>query len=325
MDIERRALYNLLRMNWLRNSSISVQPWQVADYRSMPIDTLFNQLAENDLPFDRVSFQALADEFDTPEELVDHLIADMDVDTATQDKIYLLIFELWRRFIPEKLCLSIFCDELDHQIDLFDRDQLTNIEELQDVLANWAIVLDENTDHGEDPREVFESLSARCANDLESFLYDFIAEQIDNQDDLYATELLDDFYEYVRDIKWFDFLKIRLIAASDMVKANTLIRKLMLDIEKPDPEFNLEILAFLVQGGDHDLFVSLVKKTLSTITVEEEFQELLSLCADYLHRLDWEDKESAIQEILKQRIQVPLEKAHNPNGTQVADLLKIIG
>lgn len=324
MDIERRALYNLLRMSWLRNPSIAIQPWQVADYRSMKQEALFDQLAENDLPLDRVSFQALADEFETPEDLADHLIADLDVDATGQDKIYLIIFELWRRLIPEKLCLSVFCDELDYQIDLFDRDKLTNPEELQDVIANLAIVLDENTDNGEDPREVFESMSARCANDLETFLYDFIAEQIDHDHDLYASELLDDFFEYVRDIQWFDFLKIRLLARTNMSKANALIRIMIQDPEVSDPEFNLEVLAFLVQGGEQDLFKSLVKKTVSILTVEEEFQELLSICADYLHRLDLEQKEKAVQSLLKSRAQISPDKAFNPNSPPVTDLLKIL-
>lgn len=324
MDMERRALYNLLRMNWLRNPTIAVQAWQVADYREMTADSLFDELGKNNLPLDRVSYQALADEFDTPEELTDHLIADLDIDATGQDKIYLLIFELWRRYIPEKLCLSVFCDELDYQIDLYDREMVTDPEELQDVLAHLAVILDENTDRGEDPREVFESIGGRCANDLETFLYDFIAEQIDNKNELYAGELIDDYYEYIRDVKWFDFLKIRLISSTDMAKANILIRKLLLDKVKPDPEFNLEVLAFLVQGGDRDLFSNLLKQTLPVITVEEEFQELLSTSADYLHRLDYEKEEMAVQEILKKRIDIPLDKPHNPKAPQVAELLKII-
>ena len=36
MDAERRALYNSLRMHWLLDPNMAVEPWQVEDYRSMP-------------------------------------------------------------------------------------------------------------------------------------------------------------------------------------------------------------------------------------------------------------------------------------------------
>lgn len=324
MVTDRRALYNLLRMNWLRDPSIAVEPWQVADYRAMPLEALFQQLRDASLPMDRVGFQSLADEFDSPEELADQLTMETANTAADQDKIYLIIFELWRRLIPEKLCLSIFCDELDHQIDLFDNDKIDNPEELQDVLANLAVILDENTDHGEDPKEVFESISSRCANDLESFLYDFIAEQIDESNESYAAELIDDFYPYISDAKWFEFLKIRLISSVNMAKANLLIRQLMYQITEPDPQFNLEVLSFLVQGGDRELFTALVKHTLPQLTVEEEFKELLVICADYFQRLDLDSKESAVRNILSKRSHTPLEQPINPNIPQAQELIQIL-
>lgn len=324
MDMDRRALYNLLRMNWQRDQSVSVQPWQVADYRSQTLETLFRHLEEYNLTMDRVSFQALSEDFDTPEDLVDNLTSDMDLDALTQDKIYLVIFELWRRLEPEKLCLSIFCDELDHQIDLYDRGLLSNVEELQDVLANLTVILDENTDHGEDPKEVFESISARCGNDLESFLYDYIAEVIDNDNPSYASELLDDFEPYMRGSKWFAFLKIRLIASSDMPKANLLIRKLLYEVEDTDLELNFEILAFLVQGGDKELFHHIARGTLPLLTTEEEFRDFLSICADFYHRLDNDKKEAAIQEILKKRLMIPPEQLLSLDASQVSEVVNII-
>src|SRR5438128_2674617 len=116
MQIERRALYNSLRLNWLQDPAISVEPWQVEDYRSFSIEKIFEQLKQKNIHLNKASFVALAENADTPEDLTDDLLADSDLDAAAQDYIYLHIFELWRTLIPEKTCLSIFCDELDHQI-----------------------------------------------------------------------------------------------------------------------------------------------------------------------------------------------------------------
>lgn len=325
MQVERRVLYNSLRMNWLLDPSLKVEPWQVEDYRSLRLETLFERLKEKDLFLDRVSFLALAENVDTPENLTDDLLADADLSPSEQDQIYLLVFELWRRLIPEKLCLSIFCDELDNQIFLYDRGQLENIESLEDLLANLEVILDENTDEGGDPHEVFESICACCANDIENFLYDFIARQIDGQNYSYASELLDGFINYVKEIRWFEFLKARLLAVQDPQSANETIRQLLANAAKnPDLDFNLEILTFLVKGGEKDIFLKMVKRTLALLELEEDFQDLLSICADYYRLLDHDNEERAIQNILEKRSNNALEGVFNPGDAQVKELLQII-
>ncbi len=53
-----------------------------------------------------------------------------------------------RRLIPEKQSLTIFCDELDHQIDLYDSNMLENMDALEDCLDNLQGLLNKNTDEG---------------------------------------------------------------------------------------------------------------------------------------------------------------------------------
>jgi hypothetical protein len=177
--IERRALYNLLRMNWLNEPTLSVESWQVEDYRSLPLPDLFERLKQFNIQLDRVSFIAYADECDSPEDLTEHLIGDRNLPTAQEDQVYLLIFELWRRLMSEKPSLSILCNELDHQIFLYDRHELDNPLALQDALTHFIEILDENVDEGIPPEQAFKLISPYFANDMETFLYDFIAEQID--------------------------------------------------------------------------------------------------------------------------------------------------
>lgn len=321
---DRRALYNSLRMNWLNDSNISVEPWQVEDYRNLTSETIFDRLKLQDIYLDKVSLMALAEQHETPEDLTDYLLSDLDADVMTQDQVYLLVFELWRRFLPEKPCLSVFCDELDHQIYLYDSGKIEHIESLQDSLANLAIVLDENTDQGNEPALIFETICSGCANDLESFLYDFIAEQLEENNQSYASELLDDFEEYVKDPKWFNFLRARLLSADDSAGSNALIRKLIQEDTTPDLEFFLEVLAFMVQMGQEEDFLRLVKRTVPLLECEEDFQDLLTICADFYHRLDHDEVESAIQNILKKRSQNPSETIMDFRDPDIDTLFKVM-
>src|SRR5207253_733099 len=119
MDIAQKALYNSLRMSFLQDTEIFVEPWKIEDYRMLSFEELFLRLHKREIFVDKSTFISYANEFDTPEELAEWL-AESEVATEDFDQIYLLIFELWRRLIPEKPSVSILCDELDYQIYNFD-------------------------------------------------------------------------------------------------------------------------------------------------------------------------------------------------------------
>lgn len=325
MQMERRAFYNLLRMNSLLDPTLAVEPWQVEDYRLLPTEELFARLQPFHIDMGKPYFLALAEEFNTPEELCDSLTAENQEDIATQDQIYLIIFELWRRLLPQVPALSVFCDELDHQIYLYDSGLADSVEPLQDALARLRDILEENVDLGAEQSEAFECLCAGCANELESFLYDFIAEQIDNEGHSYAQELLDSFTGYVKDPKWFEFLKVRLLSATYGESADEPLRRLIHEaVAEPDLEFNFEVLSFLVEEGEHDVFTNLVKQSLLLLEREEEFQELLSICADYFQRLDQDEQEQAIQAILEERCIRPAYDPIEQRDPGLASLVKIL-
>ena len=58
-DIERRALYYLLRINWLSEPNMPVEPWQIEDYKAKPIQELFERLKAFQITLDRVEFYCL--------------------------------------------------------------------------------------------------------------------------------------------------------------------------------------------------------------------------------------------------------------------------
>jgi hypothetical protein len=326
MDIARRALFNSLRMNWLGGDrSQKVEPWQVEDYRQLKAEELFKRLQRHDIDLDRTTFTALAEDVDTPEQLADGLVAECSLSAQEEDQVYLLVFELWRRNANEKPSLSIFCDELDYQIFAYDHSPTLKPEDIQDAIANLEMILDENTDEGANPIEVFETISNGCANDIETFLYDYIAEQIDQQNKVYAADLLDSFVPYLKDRPWFDFLRARLLTDSDSEASNQILKKLVQDVKKDqDLDLGLEVLSFLAKGGDPEIFRPLARLAVSLLETEEDFQEILSICADYYHFLDKEKEEMTVQSILKNRFQIDLESQIEAKDQTVREFLKLL-
>lgn len=312
-------------MNWIMDPALAVEAWQVEDYRAIPLDQLFERLEDRDIRLNKSTFVAFADSVDDPEELTESILHDSSEDMEVQDQIYLIIFELWRRLLPEKPCLSVLCDEIDHQIHLHDQGQGANGEGIADTLADLQVVLDENTDAGADPHEAFDCINSGCANDVEAFLHDYISEQIDEDNYAYATELLDGFSSYLHDVRWFEFLRARLVAVSDQEEANKIVKELIADKHgEPDLELNLEVLSFLVTIGDRETFENIARQTLELLQVEDDFQALVSISADFYHRLDKETIETSLQSILKQRQKHHSEKKFNRNDPDLAAFLNII-
>lgn len=307
--IERRALYNLLRMNWLNEPTLSVESWQVEDYRALPLPALFERLNQFNIHLDRISFIAYTDECDSPEDLTDHLIGDRRFSTAQEDHIYLLLFELWRRLMSEKPSLSILCSELDYQIFLYDQQRLEDPTALQDAFTHFVQILDENVDGGIPSDQAFKLISNYCANDIETFLYDFIAEQIDNGNESYAHELLDDFDTYLGTNKWFRLLRLRLCEQPYSKTAQRIAGQMIEEhLNEDDLDFNFEFLAVMAEMGEPPAFRTILKQTLPLIKREIDFQDLLTIAIDYFHRLDQEQQEMTLKSLLEKRSHHPLEE-----------------
>lgn len=325
MDLQRKALYNLLRMNWQSGQQSKVESWQIEDFRKKDLKALFHELDSLGVQLDPTHFEAYASNCDSPEELVDYFVNE-HTEPKQEDHIYLILFELWRRLLPEQPSLSIFCDQLDHDIYLYDRTQNGDIESLQTTLASLQAILENSTDRQEDPIEAFKELDANCANDLESFLYDFISDMIDQEDETYASELIDGFYPYVPDKKWFDLLKAHLKASLHPFKARSIINELIDNEEQQlDAEFALEVLQFLSRWGDSDLFYTVTDLCISLIKTEDEFQDLLQTCSNFFQGIDRELEDNKIQAILSKRSKNSIDqpfRADDPDAKALLELLK---
>jgi hypothetical protein len=211
IKLQTKALYNLLRSSWLDNSKLKVQPWQVEDYRSLSTKELFARLKKLDMPLTEDSFKQYAENCESPEELAECLWLDEE-DLEGHDKAYLLIFELWRRLMPEKQTLSVFCDELDRLIELYDKGELADDDTLPTALIELEDIFDRSADEGGSAKESYQAVSEFCAHDLEGFIFDHIEDHIESDNTLYASELLDGFVRYMPKPKKFDVLKTKLLS-----------------------------------------------------------------------------------------------------------------
>ncbi len=293
--LQTKALYNLLRLQAAEDPTIKAEAWAIEDLRQVPIEEIFSRL---DLQLDKSSFLQFAENCDTPEDLAEILLPDQG-DEKQYDALYLLVFELWRRLIPEKQSLSIFGDELDHRIALYDQENLESDEEIQDALANLLEILDENADAGADPKEVFAAISDYCANDLECFVINYVSDILDSENEAYASELIEGFTTYAQEPIWFEFLRARLASFKDIGEANRIIHRILEN--EPESALLMEILNFLSVSGEHALFVAAVKKILPLLKMEEELLEVMEIVADYYGRLDQDAVEQSIQKLMKKR------------------------
>lgn len=319
MHLQTKALYNLLKFNFYDDPQMTCEKWQVEDLRKVEIEDLFSKLKDLGIVLDKNYFLAFSHNCDSPEEMSD-LIIDEEMEDK-YDQIYLVIFELWRKLIPERPSFSIFFDELDHRIFLFDKGLLKTDEQIQDSLAILAKLLHDNIEREKDEIEFFASLSTYTAHDLQSFLYDYISNQIE-ENNTYASELLEQFYPMMENSKkWFDFLRLRINMRIDQDLAHQILKDLIQSLnESSDTLLMLEILKFLVPIGDPSQFLKLAKIIHRHVKFEKEFDLLLQISSDFFRRLDQEDRGNQLQDILEKRIGKDPSKKINSRDTDFKKL-----
>lgn len=320
MDLKGRAFYNLLRETWLENPSLEVYSWQVEDYRQLSDKILWKKLKDLKAPLTKAAFLAHAETYDNPEDLAIFLA---DGNEEIREPLYLLIFEIWRREFPHRPTLSIFCDELDRLITLHDRKELEDYSPIETILGDLEKILDDSVDGGMPPQEAFSLIGDFCAHDVESFLYDYLAEIINKEEELAASEWLEGFYDYMQDRRWFDFLRTRLLSLSNRQKGDDQLIQLLESLqEDPDLDLSLEITAALAKEGDPLLFRRAILQCLDCIETEEDFQDLLAIAASYHRCLDQEAQETALENLFAKRSHHPLTSPFNRSDADVKILLE---
>jgi hypothetical protein len=324
MKIKGRALFNLLRMSWTEDRSSEVKQWQVEDLRDLSIEQLFLRLKELGLILNEEGFFLYAENCANPEELADCVWFEEE-DLEGHDKAYLLLFELWRRLLSDKFCLSVFCDEFDQLIALYDRGELLDEEPLQYAFSIVEDILDDAYDRQEDVKRLFSEIANYCAHDLEHFIGDYIADQIEEKNDVYASELIDAFYDYATDYRRFDIMRARAFASSDPEKSNLMFGRILEELaEAPDLSLVLLVVESLIHHGHALLFMQAIRQALVLLKTEEEFQNLLAMVAEYYRCLDQDTEEGTIKGLLDQRSSRPLGTFLDPADRALTALSQMV-
>ena len=322
--IERRALYNLLRMNWLKDSTLQVEEWQVEDYQSLRVNELFERLSFFNIYLDKASFVSYAEDFDSPEDLSDAFTADKNLPPVKEDQIYLLIFELWRRLMVEKPSLSIVCHELDNQIQVYDQGNLEQPEKLQSALDLFLQALSKNTDQGIPPDQAISLIASYCANDIETFLFDYLSEQIDQGNELYASEMIEEFKPYLQKNRWFKLLQLRVCEHMHSKIAQKIAEEILEDyLTPPDLEFNFEFLSILAEKEDFPLYAYIIKETYPLLKIEMDFKDLLAISMDFFRLIDKNKEESLLHKLFEKRSEIPQDQPLSSNDPDLENFIKI--
>lgn len=324
MEIKGKALFNLLRMSWLEDKNSDVKQWQIEDLRDLSIEELYSRLKALGVILNDESFYLYAENCDSPEDLADCVWFEDD-DLEGHDKAYLLLFELWRRLLPEKLCLSIFCDELDQLINLYDQGSLENEEPLQNALSILEDILDDAYDEKGKPQAIFAEIANYCAHDLERFIIDYISDQIAQKNETYGSELVDAFYDYSSDSRRFDLLRARLFSCADLEESNIIYGRILEDlVDDPDLELILLFAESLIHRGDVRLFMKAVKLALPLLKTEDEFQDLLTMVAEYYRCLDRDSEAHTVKGLLEERSAHPPKKVLDPSDAALERVSRMI-
>lgn len=323
MPYKGRALYNLIQMNLKRNSQLEVEDWQVEDYHALKEEELFSRLEAYQIFLDKEHFLLYVDESDSPEDLTDFLY--LEKDFVTHEKVFLCIFELWRRLSPHKQSLSLFCDELDCLIEEYEEGNLEHEEELQASLLSFQKVLDDHVDEGGDPLEGFQLISKFSCHDMEVFIYEYVAHQLDLENELYSSELLEGFYAYLENKRWFDFLRVRAVFAADHNEGSIMLERLFDSLsEDPDIHLLFEILNFLVHLDDSQQFIKAFHQALETLETEDDLRELMSVACDYFNCTDKEKEEESVLKLLEKRKDKSPSDPLDPNDNAFQALKELI-
>ncbi|MBI5274226.1 MAG: hypothetical protein HY860_04145 [Chlamydiales bacterium] len=296
-----RALFNLLRLKY-RNQQLptSLEQWQIEDYRAMNTEALFHRLLFLGVSLDLEAFKLYTASCDSPEKLLYYLSAKEENDSSKL-QIYLIVFELWRRFVPEKQSLSILTDEIDHKIEQHYQGELEE-DQAQVMFVTLEDIFDQAVDEGQPPKGVFVALSNYMAHNLEHFLYDYIGKMIAQNKDLTASELIDGFYPYIQQETAFDLLKVKLLAKADVEEATIAAQRLSEKIiEEKNKSLAFDLIQFLAQEGTPEVFFQTYQKIVPLIETEKDFKQMLEIAASYYRGFDKELEEEQIQHLINSR------------------------
>ncbi len=292
-----RAYYNLLRGQDRLKLETEAEEWQIINYRNLSGQMLISMLKESGLIISRATLLEMIERVASPEEFMEQECF-RSISEKHKEKLYLLFFEAYRRFAPDKPSLSIFCDELDYLIDQYEKDGVSSDEKLYEACLDLLEVLAAN--QTSEAKEVFDQINQYCAHDLETFILYYLLSQLKSGYKAETHHLLERFKPYLVRKRWVDLIVLRLIEDYNASNVKEELEKFSQDLFKSmDTDLVVQSLRFFTEIGKGGLFLTVFKKFIKRLTKREEIDSALKVLLEYCHLNDLEKEEKRILELLQ--------------------------
>ena len=267
----------------------------------MNLEDLYKGLDRISITLPDGGFKAASEDFDTPEEMFESL-DDSILSAEDKEQAYLYFFELWRRINHDRPSISLFFDDLDMHIEHYLKEPEHAQEELEMALIDFQLILESLTERVKRDESIFKTLMHYSSHDLEAVIYNFIFDLLQNKEFTRASEFIDGFYPFMKDKRWFDFLRIKAMDHPQANEVQNYIDELLVSLEKKqDFYLTLALLNYFNEVSLLDRFMDLFSKALDLPKTQEEHQDLLDLLLAYFILNDDEVKLKQVQEVIEKK------------------------
>lgn len=288
ITIESRALYYTLRKSWEKNPDFEVEKWQVTDYQELDEPTLYEEVAVFAPALDSEQFLRYASMFDSPEDMALFFAEDHEDEPKKVDRFYCALFELWKRNVHDRVCVSIFCDKLDRLIDDYHIELEIDTALIDVCIDELLMLLKDYSDGLESKEEVFQALAQGCANDLEGFLIEYFSEQLDEGRREYVREWIDALVDFIDDKNFFTLLYSRSFITSDPIHARSILEQLVNRLSPvDDTDLYSEALDVAIEGGYTALVEDIAIEILSSTNSEEDISDLIESLQEFAEEVEY--------------------------------------
>lgn len=279
------AYFNLCRLsfNKLKVPLPTDIAWQQQDYSNFSVEDLLQQLEDYNIFLDKKSFISLTQQFESPETLLQTFFPH-NKEIEIIGPPYVRIFALWKLLAKHKRSLSILGDDLDRVIEKYDAKQEFSTEHLQGLLWECLRILENSAHTSEENKAAFQQFSEYLAHNFEWFLYDYAKSLLAMGSNLQASEIIDDFFPYIRDEPLFHFLQISQLLE---ISPSIMLQKIrgLVEEDNHSTDLLLEIARFAKTQKQKDLFLEIIPHLKGSLSKEEDFREALSLSCDLMKNI----------------------------------------
>ena len=289
--LETKALYNSLRMLGTGMNFSAEDSWKVEEFRQFELNALFDGLRVMGIVLNKPLFYQWSAHCETPEELLDFLfleegLEEQSLEDEMKDHLYLLLFELWRRLIPEKRSLSLVADEIDHVIFAFDSGKEVRDEEIENAIEEWVRLLNRLQDEGHSAKEALQAMEPYFAHNVPEFIVDFLLDVTDRGDNERFLPLFEKTRIFLTSLPlWVKVIDLKFCLRDDLTLLNKKLGELVahvLTTQGVESEIIFCLCDIALELDRGELFIRLLERVLPDLQEREEIDIVIDLLADFV-------------------------------------------